>query len=69
MDKEARAALLKEIDEQIFRVAQEGSEKIRQRATVGEINADMDFLRTLMRRRDVMLNEARKEGLQEKDFY
>lgn len=66
---EDRIAQIREIDEQIFRVAGEGSELIARGATVGMINAEAEFLHVLFRRRSEILHEARKIGYEENEFY
>lgn len=69
MTREERAEQVREIDAQIFRIAAEGAALIERRASVGQINAECEFLRTLFRRRDIIINEAKKAGLTERDLY
>lgn len=66
---EDRIEQLSEIDGQIFEVAGEGMDLIAGGASVGQINAAADFLHTLFRRRDGILNEAQKAGYTEQEMY
>lgn len=60
---------LAEVDRLILNVSEEGCAKIRRGAAVSEIDVDVNFLRTLYRRRDVILHELKKAGISESEAY
>lgn len=53
---------LRALDKQIFSVAAEGMEKLEAGWELGDINVTIEFMRTLLRRRDVVLVELKKES-------
>lgn len=60
---------LAEVDRLIMNVSEEGCTKIRRGAPVSEVDVDVNFLRTLYRRRDVILHELKKAGIAESEAY
>lgn len=60
---------LAEVDRLIMNVSGEGCAKIRRGAPASEIDVDVNFLRTLYRRRDVILHELKKAGVSENEAY
>lgn len=60
---------LAEVDRLIMDVSKEGCEKIRRGAPVSEVDVDVNFLRSLYRRRDVILHELKKAGISESEAY
>lgn len=60
---------LAEVDRLILNVSEEGCAKIRRGAPVSEIDVDVNFLRTLYRRRDMILHELKKAGISENEAY
>ena len=65
---EAICKELMEINKTILRVSLEGCERIRKMEQAHEINVTVDFLRTLWRRRDIIINELRKAGVSEAEL-
>lgn len=60
---------LAEIDRVILNTSQQGCELLRNGAPVSEVDSVTEFLRSLYRRRDVILNELKKTGVTEKQAY
>lgn len=60
---------LAEVDRLILNVSEEGCAKIRRGAPVSEIDVDVNFLRTLYWRRDMILHELKKAGISENEAY
>ncbi len=60
---------LLEVDRLIMNVAESGCAKIRCGAPVSEIDVDVEFLRSLYRRRDVIIFELKKAGITEGQAY
>lgn len=60
---------LAEIDTVILNTSQRGCELLRNGAPVSEVDSVTDFLRSLYRRRDVILAELKKAGVTEKQAY
>ena len=52
---------LYEIDRKIFSVAAEGQQKMDSGGSFADINVTIDFIKTLLQRRDTVINEFRKE--------
>ena len=60
---------LAEVDRLIVDTAKRGSELICTGAPVSEVDVQVNFMRHLYQRRDLILNELRRAGLTEKDAY
>lgn len=58
-----------EIDRLILEVSTAGCEKIRRGAPVHEIDVEVEFLRKLYSRRDIIIVELKKAGFVERDIY
>ena len=54
-----------EVDRLIMEVSSSGCEKIRRCAPVSEIDVDVEFMRSLYRRRDTIIWELKKLGITE----
>ena len=68
-DIEPVALRLMALDRKIAEVAQMASRLIDAGAGLGRVEDEIAFLRILYRRRDVVLNEYRKEGGDVRDLY
>lgn len=60
---------LLELHRQIFECAQRGSELIRAGESMNRVNIEIETLRTLFSRRDMVLREFKKKGGKEKELY
>ena len=60
---------LAEVDTVILNTSQRGCELLRSGAPVSEVDSVTEFLRSLYRRRDIILNELKKKGVSEKQAY
>lgn len=60
---------LAEVDRVILNTSQQGCELLRLGAPVSEVDSVTEFLRSLYRRRDVILLELKKAGVTEKQAY
>lgn len=71
MKPEAQAPMesLREIDTVILRTSEHGMQLIQQHAEVSMIHAQVDFLRTLYRRRDGILRVLHQMGYSDGDIY
>lgn len=71
MGAEAREEMerLREIDAVILRTAEHGARLIQAHADVGQVHAQVDFLRTLYRRRDGILRILHQMGYSDGDIY
>lgn len=58
-----------EVDRVILNTSQQGCDLLRRGAPVSEVDSAIEFLRTLYRRRDVILAELKKKGISEKQVY
>lgn len=58
-----------EIDSVIMNTSQRGCELLRNGAPISEVDSVTDFLRSLYRRREVILTELKKAGMSEKQAY
>lgn len=58
-----------EVDTVILNTSQRGCDLLRSGAPVSEVESVTEFLRSLYRRRDVILTELKKDGMTEKDIY
>ena len=66
---ESKADQLLQLNRQIFECAQRGSELICAGERPERVNIEIDTLRTLFSRRDMVLREFKKKGGKEKDLY
>ena len=60
---------LMDVDRVILNTSQQGCELLRNGAPVSEVDVITDFLRSLYRRRDIILIELQKQGVTEKQAY
>ena len=60
---------LAEVDRIILETAKRGSELIMMGAPTPDVDAEVNFMRHLYQRRDLILNEMKRVGLTEKDAY
>lgn len=60
---------LAEVDRLIVETAKRGSELIMRHANVAEVDVEVDFMRHLYQRRDLILNELKKSGVTEREAY
>ena len=60
---------LAEVDRVILNTAEHGCALLRSGAPISEVDSATEFLRTLYRRRDVILNELKKAGVTKKRAY
>ena len=58
-----------EVDRVILETSQRGCELLKLGAPVSEVDVITEFLRSLYRRRDVILGELKKAGVTEKQAY
>jgi len=59
---------LLDLNQLILNTSIEGCERIRKRESMSAINSALDFLRNLWRRRDIILHELGKMGVDEKEI-
>ena len=60
---------LAEVDRLIIETARRGSELIMRHASVAEVDVEVDFMRHLYQRRDLILHELKKSGINEREAY
>lgn len=58
-----------EVDTVILNTSQRGCELLRNGAPISEVDSVTEFLKSLYRRREVILAEAAKSGISEKQLY
>lgn len=58
-----------EIDAVILNTSQQGCDLLRRGAPISEVDSVTEFLCSLYRRREVILNELKKNGISEKQVY
>lgn len=60
---------LRELDKQILDTSLKGAELIHAGAHPDRVGVEIDYLRTLWRRRDIVLHELKKQGRTERELY
>lgn len=60
---------LADVDRVILDTCKRGSELLANGAPVSEVDVQVDFMRHLYQRRDLILNELKRAGITEKEAY
>lgn len=66
---ESTADRLLELNRQIFECAQRGSELIRAGESAARVNVEIDTLRNMFSRREIIVRELEKMGATERELY
>ena len=69
VELESKIDQLREVDRQILETSLRGAELIKDHAHPDRVNIEIDHLRTLWNRRDMILREAKKQGAKESELY
>ena len=66
---EDKADQIRDVDRQIFETSARGAALIREGAHPQRVGLEQETLRTLWRRRDVLVAEYKKQGGREREIY
>lgn len=66
---EDKAEQIRDVDRQIFETSARGAALVREGAHPDRVGLEQETLRTLWRRRDILLLEYKKQGGREREIY